>query len=95
MNYVKFAVMIITSTVAMFVMMYLNTYAISHIWFRETRTYMQLYMGAGMAIIMLAFMWGMYTKKRLNITILVGAGGLFFACYTLFVLKQLFQIQLT
>ena len=31
MKYSKFAAMIITSTVAMFLMMYLNTYAISHV----------------------------------------------------------------
>ncbi len=65
MKYSRFAAMIITSTIAMFVMMYLNTYAVSHIWFSETRIYMALYMGAGMAMIMLAFMLGMYSNKRL------------------------------
>ena len=45
MKYSKFAAMIVTSTAAMFIMMYLNTYAISHVWFSETRTYMALYMG--------------------------------------------------
>ena len=50
----------------MFLMMYLNTYVVSHIWFSETRTFMAIYMGAGMAIIMLAFMLGMYTNKKLN-----------------------------
>ncbi len=80
MKYTKFAAMIITSTLAMFGMMYLNTYAISHIWFSETRTYMALYMGAVMAIIMLAFMLGMYTNKKLNIAIFIGALGLFALC---------------
>ena len=65
--------MIITSTIVMFIMMYLNTYAISHIWFSETRTYMALYMGAGMAVIMLAFMIGMYKSKALNIGIFTAA----------------------
>ena len=77
MKYTKFAAMIITSTVAMFVMMYLNTYAVSHVWFSETRTYMALYMGAGMAIIMLAFMLGMYNNKKLNVAIFILAAVLF------------------
>lgn len=35
---------------------------------------MTMIMGAGMMIIMLLFMWGMYQNKRLNAVILVGAG---------------------
>lgn len=54
MKYSRFLAMIVTSTIAMFIMMYLNTYAIFHVWFSETRTYMALYMGAGMAIIMVS-----------------------------------------
>jgi len=77
MQYVKFTVMIISSTILMFIMMYLNTYAMSHIWFSETRTYMALYMGAGMAIVMLIFMWGMYKNKIVNIAIVLGATILF------------------
>ena len=80
MKYSKFAAMIITSTVAMFLMMYLNTYAISHVWFSETRTYMALYMGAGMAIIMLAFMLGMYSNKKLNTAIFIIAALTFALC---------------
>jgi len=37
-------------------LMYLNTYALDHVFFSETRAYMALVMGATMAIIMLAFM---------------------------------------
>jgi hypothetical protein len=69
MSYKKFAAMIMTSVVLMFIMMYLNTYDMSHVWFSETRTYMALYMGAGMAIIMLAFMLGMYKSRALNVSI--------------------------
>lgn len=79
MQYAKFAAMIITSTIVMFIMMYFNTYELSHVWYSETRTYMALYMGAGMAIIMLAFMLGMYTNKKLNGLIFVGAALLFAA----------------
>ena len=80
MKYIKFAAMIITSSIAMFIMMYLNTYAVSHVWFSETRTYMALYMGAGMAIIMLAFMLGMYNNKKLNVAIFILAAVLFAVC---------------
>eukprot|EP00764_Aduncisulcus_paluster_P013388 gnl/Carplike_NY0171/6811_a9375_327.p1 GENE.gnl/Carplike_NY0171/6811_a9375_327~~gnl/Carplike_NY0171/6811_a9375_327.p1 ORF type:complete len:140 (-),score=6.36 gnl/Carplike_NY0171/6811_a9375_327:15-434(-) len=80
MKYSRFAAMIITSTIAMFVMMYLNTYAVSHIWFSETRIYMALYMGAGMAMIMLAFMLGMYSNKKLNMAIFLLATILFAIC---------------
>ena len=73
MKYSKFFAMIFTSTLAMFAMMYLNTYAMSHVFFSETRTYMAIYMGAVMAIIMLAFMLGMYTNKKLNTVIFISA----------------------
>ncbi len=71
--YPKFAAMIATSTVVMFGLMYLNTYALDHVFFSETRAYMALVMGATMAIIMLAFMLGMYAKKGLNAAIFLGS----------------------
>jgi hypothetical protein len=73
MSYVRFGLMILTSTVVMFILMYLNTYAWEHVFFSETRTYMAIMMGATMAVIMLAYMLGMYSNKRLNIAIFVGA----------------------
>lgn len=73
MSYVRFGLMIPTSTVAMFILMYLNTYAWEHLFFSETRTYMALMMGAAMAVIMLAYMLGMYSNKRLNMAIFIGA----------------------
>ncbi len=68
--YMKFGAMIATSTVAMLVLMYLNTYQADHIFFSETRTYMAIYMGAAMAVIMLGFMMHMYKNKAANIAIL-------------------------
>ena len=65
--YVKFTLMILTSTVVMYIMMYFNTYEWDHIYFSETRAYMALYMGAGMAVIMLAFMSNMYKKTKVNL----------------------------
>lgn len=73
MSYIRFGLMILTSTVVMFILMYLNTYAWEHLFFSETRTYMAILMGATMAVIMLAYMLGMYSHKLLNIAIFAGA----------------------
>ena len=77
MSYWRFFAMIITSTVVMYGLMYLNTYALDHVFFSETRSYMALYMGAVMAVIMLAFMLGMYTNRSANIAILIGSVAIF------------------
>jgi hypothetical protein len=77
MKYSKFGAMIATSTVVMFGLMYLNTYALDHVYFSETRAYMALVMGATMAVVMLAFMLAMYTDRRINIAILVGSAVVF------------------
>ncbi len=69
--------MIATSTVVMFGLMYLNTYALGHIFFSETRAYMALLMGATMAVIMLGFMLAMYTRRRVNIAIFAGSVAVF------------------
>lgn len=76
-SYIRFAAMIITSTIVMYGLMYLNTYAAGHIWFSQTRMWMALYMGGAMAVVMLAFMLGMYQNRRLNIAIFAGAALLF------------------
>ena len=68
-GYAKFAAMIATSTLVMFVLMYLNTYSVDHVFFSETRAWMALVMGAAMAIVMLAYMLGMYPNKVANIAI--------------------------
>ena len=73
MSYIRFSLMILTSTVVMFILMYLNTYAWEHVFFSETRLYMAVMMGAAMAVIMLAYMLGMYSNTALNIAIFVGA----------------------
>lgn len=73
MSYWRFAAMIATSTVVMFGLMYLNTYAFEHILWSETRAWMALLMGAVMAVIMLSFMLNMYMKKRVNIAIYIGS----------------------
>lgn len=76
-SYGRFGAMIATSTVVMYGLMYLNTYQFDHIFFSETRLYMALIMGATMAVIMLAFMLGMYQNRRVNVGIFVGSALLF------------------
>lgn len=71
--YVRFGMMIATSMVVMFGLMYLNTYEFSHVEFSETRFYMTFIMGAAMAVIMLSFMQGMYKNTRINIAIYAGS----------------------
>lgn len=73
MKYGRFLAMIATSTVVMFALMYLNTYLLSHVFWSETRAYMALMMGGAMAVIMLAFMLSMYSSRRINAAIFVGA----------------------
>lgn len=73
MGYGRFLAMIMTSTVVMFRLMYLNTYALDHVFFSPTRMWMALYMGGVMAIIMLAFMLGMYSNRKANLAIFAGA----------------------
>ena len=69
--------MISTSTVVMFGLMYLNTHQLDHVFFSETRAYMALVMGATMAVIMLAYMLGMYKNQRANIGIIGGSLAVF------------------
>lgn len=76
-KYWKFATMIATSTAIMLVLMYLNTYQLDHVYFSETRAFMAGVMGATMAVIMLLFMRGMYTNRRVNIGIFAGSLAVF------------------
>jgi hypothetical protein len=78
-NYGRFAAMIATSTIVMFGLMYLNTYALDHVWFSETRLYMAFVMGASMAVVMLGFMLNMYRNKKINIAIFAGSFAVFTA----------------
>jgi uncharacterized protein (DUF305 family) len=78
MSYTRFAVMIAASTVIMFGLMYLNTYALDHATFSQTRSWMALLMGAAMAVVMMGFMWSMYKNKIVN-AVIIGASVVVFA----------------
>ena len=57
--------------------MYLHTYQLSHVFFSETRLYMNLIMTAVMALIMLWFMRHMYTDRKTNRMIVGGSIAVF------------------
>src|SRR3546814_15597842 len=72
-SYGRFGAMIVTSTIVMFVLMYLNSYALDHVFYSQTRTWMAVYMGAAMAIVILGFMWSMYKDRRKNAAIIAAS----------------------
>ncbi len=67
--------MILVSMLVMYVLMYLNTYALDHPAWSQTRGWMALMMGGVMAVIMLAFMWGMYASRGINWGIVAASLG--------------------
>src|SRR5680860_842652 len=73
MSYARFGAMVATSTIMMFGLMYLNNYALDHVWFSQTRAWMAVVTGATMAVIMLGFMLSMYKNKQVNLAIFIGA----------------------
>lgn len=79
MSYLRFAAMVVTSTVVMFGLMYLNTFSTDHVFWSQTRAWMALLMGATMAAIMLAFMLKMYKNRAVNIAIAFAAVVIFAA----------------
>ncbi|MCO7237587.1 DUF305 domain-containing protein [Cobetia sp. Dlab-2-U] len=76
-SYRRFGLMIATSAIIMFGLMYLNTYALPHVHWSETRFFMTLIMAAAMAVVMLSFMLNMYKDTRLNLAIYAGSALLF------------------
>lgn len=68
-TYGRFAGMIATSAVLMYVVMYFNTYSIDHVYFSWTRVFMTMMAAAVMAVVMLWFMRRMYTDRSANLLI--------------------------
>jgi len=62
-SYLKFALMMAISFVIMYVVMYLIVDKFDHVYLSVTRLYMTLLMVAPMALVMMAFMGGMYQNK--------------------------------
>ena len=76
-KYTTFFLMLGSSFIAMYITMYLNTYAIDHVYFSLTRFYMTCLGISTMAVIMLLFMLGMYRNKKKNTAIILGSCLLF------------------
>lgn len=71
--YLRFAGMIATSTIVMFVLTYTNVVDIAHIHFSQERLYMAILMGSAMAIVMMGWMWSMHPDRSRNLAIVGGA----------------------
>ena len=82
-SYRKFFLMLGLSFVAMYVTMYLNTYAMDHVYFSMTRFYMVCLGISVMGVIMLLMMKAIYTNKKKNTGILIGCVLLFSVAFTL------------
>ena len=76
-RYLRFAAMIGASAVAMYAVMYFNTYSIDHVYFSWTRLFMTMMAAAVMAVIMLGFMRRMYRSRPLNIAVVLASAVLF------------------
>ncbi|HET8803563.1 MAG TPA: DUF305 domain-containing protein [Aequorivita sp.] len=76
-KYTTFFLMLGASFIAMYITMYLNTYAIDHVYFSLTRFYMTCLGISAMAVIMLLFMLGMYKNRKKNMAIILGSIVLF------------------
>ena len=71
--YARFALMIATSTVVMYGLMYLHTMEPGHVFFSQTRVFMALIMGAAMAVVMLFFMRHMYEDRGKSLAVVATA----------------------
>jgi intracellular septation protein A len=87
--YPRFFLMLATSLVAMYVVMYLNVYEWDHVYFSLTRVYMALLMLVPMTLIMMGFMWSMYPNKQRN-ALIMGGSLVAFVVVTIMVRSQTF-----
>jgi hypothetical protein len=70
MGWTRFAAMIASSTVIMFLLMYQLVYSLDHATFSTNRLVASLVMGCVMTVVMLGFMWSMYEGRRTKIAVL-------------------------
>lgn len=82
-QYTKFVGMLAASFVAMYITMYLNTYAFDHVYFSLTRFYMSCLGISAMAIIMFVAMRNMYQNNKKNMAIIFGSIALFIGALSL------------
>lgn len=75
MGWGRFAGMIVTSVVIMFFLMYQLVYVYDHATFSLNRLVASLLMGCVMTVVMLGFMWPMYSGRATKVTVTVLAIG--------------------
>lgn len=85
--YIKFFIMLSTSFVIMYSVMYLNVDQTGHIYLNLTRLYMTILMVAPMAIVMLLMMGKMYRNKKVN-GLIIGGSVVIFAVALLLLRSQ-------
>jgi hypothetical protein len=73
MGWGRFAAMIAVSTFIMFFLMYQLVYSLDHAMFSLNRFIASLVMGCVMTVVMLGFMWSMYSGKTLKMAVVAGA----------------------
>lgn len=76
-SYLRFLAMIATAMIVMYAVTYVNTFELDHVRWSEQRVFMVLLMGASMAVVMLAWMLGMYRNWKANAAIVTGAIAVF------------------
>ncbi|HEY0897975.1 MAG TPA: DUF305 domain-containing protein [Sphingobacteriaceae bacterium] len=86
-QYRTFFIMLLTSFVIMYAVMFLNVDKLDHVYLSTTRTYMSLLMVSPMALLMLVMMPGMYKDKKKNTMIIVSSIIIFVLALT-FLRKQ-------
>ncbi len=82
-HYVRLAVMVVLSFVAMYVLMYAMVDRLENVVSNRNQLYMAALMAAPMALLELALMGAMYPRKRLNAGIMAASALALIACWLL------------
>lgn len=75
MSWTRFAMMIFSSVVIMFFLMYQLVYSFDHVFFSVNRLVASLVMGCVMTVLMLAFMWSMYQGPKVAVVLVAAVLG--------------------
>lgn len=67
--YLRFAAMIATGMVVMYVVMFVGSWEWGHVRFSQSRVFMAVTMGGAMGLVMLAWMLNMYRNAKANIAV--------------------------
>jgi FlaA1/EpsC-like NDP-sugar epimerase len=86
-HYIRLAVMLVLSFVAMFILMYAMVDRFANVYSNFNQFYMAGLMTAAMVVIELLVMGGMYPNKRLNLMLVI-VGLLALAAFWMFTRKQ-------